>query len=137
MAFYREVVKYFAIIRLLRGDTARTVRSRVSGLVSFTRFLAENCGTPLISDCDARTAFKLKEYLAAGQRIAPNYGRIRRYSMQESVCVKFVCQKYEAGLQIYFGKDSGPAGCGVSERGNRTAYPLHLLAPVRNFGDED
>lgn len=60
---YRELAKYFAIIRLLRGDTIRTVRSRVTCVASFTKFLTEHCSTPPISDCDARTAFKLKEHL--------------------------------------------------------------------------
>lgn len=60
---YKELVKYFAIIRLLQGDTVRTVRSRINRLVSFTKFLNESCSAPLISDCDSRIALKLKEYL--------------------------------------------------------------------------
>lgn len=60
---YRELIKYFAIIRFIRGDTVRTVRSRVCSLASFTKFLTEYCGAPLISCCDSRTAYKLKEHL--------------------------------------------------------------------------
>ncbi|MEG0900282.1 MAG: hypothetical protein RSF40_11315, partial [Oscillospiraceae bacterium] len=60
---YRELAKYFAIIRILRGDTIRTIRSRVLCVVTFTKFLIEHCGAIPIFDCDTRIAFKLKEHL--------------------------------------------------------------------------
>jgi integrase len=60
---YKKLVKYFSIIKLLQGDTVRTVRSRINRLVPFMKFLRENCSSPLISDCDSRIAVRLKEYL--------------------------------------------------------------------------
>jgi integrase len=62
---YKELVKYYALLRLLHGDTARTVRSRIARLVPFLKFLTEACLAPLLSDCDIRTASRLKEHLDA------------------------------------------------------------------------
>ena len=62
---YRELVKYYVLLRLLQGDSVRTVRSRTNRLSSFLKFLNEICSAPLLSECDIRTAAKLKEYLDA------------------------------------------------------------------------
>lgn len=59
---YRELIKYYAILRLLQGDTVRTVRGRITRLVPFLKYL-EGCHNGLISDCDVGTASKFKESL--------------------------------------------------------------------------
>ncbi len=65
---YRELVKYYALLRLLQGDTTRTIQARITRLLPFLRFLAEACTAPLLSECDIRTASRLKEHLDASGR---------------------------------------------------------------------
>jgi len=65
---YKGLVKYYALLRLLHGDTSRTVRIRITRLVPFLRFLTEACSVPLLSGCDIHTASRLKEYLDASDR---------------------------------------------------------------------
>jgi len=62
---YKEMVKYYSLLRLLHGDTVRTIRSRIARLVPYLKFLTAACSAPLLSDCDIRTASRLKEHLDA------------------------------------------------------------------------
>lgn len=65
---HKELIKYFAIMRLLQGDTVRTVRSRVVGLTLFTKFLSESSPSRFALDCDSGTAVRFKEYLDKSKR---------------------------------------------------------------------
>lgn len=38
---YKEIVKYYAILRILQGDTIRTVRGRVTRLIPYLNFMEE------------------------------------------------------------------------------------------------
>ena len=60
---YKDLVKYYGIIRLLKGDTVRTVRSSIVNIVRFTCFLKENYSAPLLSACNISIAVRFKEYL--------------------------------------------------------------------------
>jgi hypothetical protein len=61
----KELVKYYVILRLLQGDTVRTVKSRISRLVPLLRFLENGSKEALLSECDVRTASRFKEHLEA------------------------------------------------------------------------
>jgi integrase len=60
---YKEIVKYFAIIRLLRGNVIRTVRSSIIKVTSFIKFLVEKHTLLLLSECNVSTAIDFKNYL--------------------------------------------------------------------------
>lgn len=64
---YKELCKYFAIIRLLSGNTVRTVQGNVTSLTAFLKFLAEAYGSLRISSCNTGVASSFKEYLDALQ----------------------------------------------------------------------
>ncbi|PKM68776.1 MAG: hypothetical protein CVU95_01430 [Firmicutes bacterium HGW-Firmicutes-2] len=60
---YKNLVKYYGIIRLLQGNTVRTVRTSIGKIVPFTQFLKENYSAPLLSACNISIAIRFKEYL--------------------------------------------------------------------------
>ena len=58
---YRELVKYYAILRLRNGITVRTVKTELSGLSTYTAFIAEQ-GMEL-SQVSVQTAGEFRRYL--------------------------------------------------------------------------
>jgi len=62
---YKSLVKYYGIIRLLQGDTVRTVRTSIGKIVHFTQFLKEEYSAPLFSVCNISIASRFKVYLDA------------------------------------------------------------------------
>ncbi len=62
---YKSLIKYYGIIRLLKGDTVRTVRSSIGKIVPFTQFLKDKYSAPLLSSCNISIASRFKENLDA------------------------------------------------------------------------
>jgi len=60
---YKELTKYYALIRLLNGDTVRTVRTRILGVVPFLQFIDEINSSRPISKCGIVTASQFKNHL--------------------------------------------------------------------------
>lgn len=62
---YKELCKYFAIMRLLNGNVIRTVQGNVTSLTVFLKFLSEVHSNISISTCDISIASSFKTYLDA------------------------------------------------------------------------
>jgi site-specific recombinase XerD len=58
---YRELVKYYAILRMLNGITVRTVKTELSGLATYTAFIVEQ-GIAL-SQVSGQTAGEFRRHL--------------------------------------------------------------------------
>lgn len=56
----KELVKYYVILRLLQGDTVRTVKSRISRLVPLLRFLENGSKEALLSECDCENRIQVQ-----------------------------------------------------------------------------
>ncbi len=62
---YKSLIKYYGIIRLLKGDTVSTVRTSIGKIVPFTQFLKDKYSAPLLSSCNISIASRFKENLDA------------------------------------------------------------------------
>lgn len=62
---YKELCKYFAVMRLLNGCTVRTVQGNVTSLTPFLKFLSEAYSNLQISACDTSIASSFKAHLDA------------------------------------------------------------------------
>lgn len=60
---YKKLCKYFAIMRLLSGNTVRTVGGKVSSLTPFFTFMDEAYSSPPISACNTGMATNFKAHL--------------------------------------------------------------------------
>lgn len=60
---YKELCKYFAIMRLLNGSMVRTVQGNVTSLTVFLKFLSEDHSNLPVSTCDISIASGFKTYL--------------------------------------------------------------------------
>ena len=60
---YKELAKYFVILRLLNGITVNGVKTGLTNLASFFKFLSVQCNSLPVNKCDIRVALKFKIHL--------------------------------------------------------------------------
>jgi integrase len=60
---YKELAEYYAILRLLNGKTINGVKTGLTNLTPFFKFLSGQCNSLPIDKCDIRVASKFKIHL--------------------------------------------------------------------------